>query len=156
LIEAVRAASADDVERLSALAEAAVAEQVDGRGGAIWSVREARPVPAARSFEDALGDPARTVLCGTLDDAVVGYAVVGTEELRDGEHLGVLADIYVEPDAREVGVGELLVERSVEWCRERGCVGVDSLVLPGNRSSKNFFEMLGFTARALVVHKSLR
>ena len=156
MIEAVRAASADDVESLSALAEAAVAEQVGGRGGAIWSVREARPVPAAPSFELAIGDADHRVLCGTLDEAVVGYAVVGIDELRDGTRLGVLTDIYVEPEAREVGIGELLVERSVEWCRERGCVGVDSLVLPGNRSSKNFFEMLGFTARALVVHKPLR
>jgi ribosomal protein S18 acetylase RimI-like enzyme len=96
------------------------------------------------------------VLCGTLDDVLVGYAVVGVEELRSGERLGVLDDIYVEPEAREVGLGEMLVEQAVAWCRERQCVGVDSLVLPGNRSSKNFFEMLGFTARAIVVHKSLR
>jgi GNAT superfamily N-acetyltransferase len=156
LIESVRPATASDLERLSALSAAGVAEQADGRGGAIWSVRESRPVPAGPSFEAVLGHPDHTVLCGTLDDVVVGYAVVGIEELRSGESLGVLDDIYVEPEAREVGVGELLVEQVVEWCRLRKCVGIDSLVLPGNRSSKNFFEMLGFTARAIVVHKSLR
>jgi hypothetical protein len=43
----------------------------------------------------------------------------------------------------------------VAWCREQACVGIDALALPGNRATKNFFEMLGFTARALVVHKVL-
>jgi ribosomal protein S18 acetylase RimI-like enzyme len=156
VIEAVRPAAADDVERLAALAAAAVAEQADGRGGAIWSVREARALPAGPSFEEALDAPQGTVLCGTLDDVVVGYAVVEVEELRNGERLGVLGDLYVEPEAREVGVGELLADEVVAWCQARGCVGIDSLVLPGNRSSKNFFEMLGFTARAIVVHRSLR
>jgi ribosomal protein S18 acetylase RimI-like enzyme len=156
LIEAVRPASASDLERLSELSAIAVAEQAGARGGAIWSAREARPDPAGPSFAAVLGTPDHAVLCGTLDDVLVGYAVVGVEELRSGERLGVLDDIYVEPEAREVGLGEMLVEQAVAWCRERQCVGVDSLVRPGNRSSKNFFEMLGFTARAIVVHRSLR
>jgi len=80
---------------------------------------------------------------------------VRIEGLRSGRPLGVLSDIYVEPDGREVGVGEVLVDAVVAWCTERGCVGVDALALPGNRSTKNFFETFGFTARALVVHKAL-
>ena len=43
----------------------------------------------------------------------------------------------------------------LDWCRAAGCVGVDSLALPGNRHTKNFFETFGFKARALVVHRSL-
>jgi GNAT superfamily N-acetyltransferase len=156
VIEAVRPATAADVERLAELAAAAVSEQVASRGGAIWSVREAREVPASASFATALADPDRTVLCGTLDDVVVAYAVVGVEALRDGTTLGVLSDLFSEPEAREVGVGELLVDAVIEWCGARGCIGIDALVLPGNRATKNFFEMLGFTARALVVHKKLR
>ena len=41
------------------------------------------------------------------------------------------------------------------WARERGCIGIDSLALPGNRDTKNFFETFGFTARLLVVHRKL-
>jgi hypothetical protein len=41
------------------------------------------------------------------------------------------------------------------WCRECGCFGVDSLALPGNRETKNFFESFGLVARAIVVHRNL-
>lgn len=155
MIEAARPATAADVPRLAELAAAAVAEQVDGRGGSVWSVREARAVPAAPSLAAEVEDPSVLVLAGMIDDAVVGYAAVRTETLRDGRTLGVITDVYVEPEARAVGVGERLLDAVVTWCSEQGCSGVDALALPGNRETKNFFETFGFTARALVVHRSL-
>ena len=42
----------------------------------------------------------------------------------------------------------------VDWCGARGCFGVDSLALPGDRHTKNFFESFGLVARAIVVHRS--
>lgn len=153
--EAARRATTADVDRLAALAAEAVEEQRGDRGGPVWSVREARPVPANGSLERDLVDDDSLVLAGTIDEVVVGYAVAHVEPLRDGRILGVLTDVYVETEARAVGVGEALVDRVLEWCRERGCIGVDALALPGNRESKNFFETFGFTARALVVHRSL-
>ena len=48
-----------------------------------------------------------------------------------------------------------LVGAIVEFCAERGCVGVDALALPGHRAAKNFFETHGFTARSLVMHRTL-
>ncbi len=62
----------------------------------------------------------------------------------------------MEPDAREVGVGEAVLARALEWATARGCIGVDAWALPGERATKNFFEAAGFTARLLVVHRSLR
>lgn len=156
MIEAARPATEADLERLAALAEEAVAEQASARGGAVWAVREARDLPAGPTLADDLAAEGRLVLAGTIDDAVVGYAVVRTELLRDGTLLGVVTDVYVEPDARAVGVGEVLLDAVLAWCRDQGCIGVDALALPGNRETKNFFETFGFTARALVVHRSLR
>lgn len=153
--EAARPATAADIERLAALAAEGVAEQAGDRGGPVWSVREARPLPANESLAHDLTNNDALVLAGTIDDVIVGYAVVHLEALRDGRSLGVVTDLYVESEARAVGVGEVLIERVLEWCGERGCAGVDALALPGNRASKNFFETFGFTARALVVHRSL-
>ena len=156
MIEAARPATEADLERLAALAEEAVAEQASARGGAVWAVREARGLPAGPTLADDLGAEGRLVLAGTIDGAVVGYAVVRTELLRDGTLLGVVTDVYVEPEARAVGVGEVLLDAVLAWCKDEGCIGVDALALPGNRETKNFFETFGFTARALVVHRSLR
>jgi ribosomal protein S18 acetylase RimI-like enzyme len=155
VIEAARPATPADLPRLAELAADAVAEQAGERGGPIWSQREARAIPAESSLREDLSDGSRLVLAGTIDDAVVGYAAVRTEPLRDGGILGVLTDVYVEPGARAVGVGEALVDEVLRWCGAQGCVGVDGLALPGNRATKNFFETFGFTARAIVVHRRL-
>ena len=142
---AVRPVTPDDEPRLRVLASEAIAEQADGRGGRIWSVREALREPDGETVR----------LVGTIDGVVVGYATVGTETLADGELLGVVTAIYVEAGAREVAVGEALLDDVIGWCASKKCVGIDAHALPGNRETKNFFETFGFTARLLVVHRSL-
>jgi ribosomal protein S18 acetylase RimI-like enzyme len=92
---------------------------------------------------------------GGIDDVVLGFAAVRVELLRDGARLGVLTDLFVEPEARSVGVGEALVDLVVDFCADRGCTGIDATALPGHRAAKNFFEAHGFTARSLVMHRAL-
>lgn len=154
--EAARPATGEDVPRLAQLVVEAVAEQAEGRGGRIWSARETRALPADASLAALVADPDALVLAGTIDGTVVGYAVTVTEQLRTGDRLGVVTDVYVEEGARGVGVGEALLDQVVAWCEAAGCIGIDALALPGNRSTKNFFESFGFTARAIVVHRRLR
>ncbi len=154
-LEGARPALPADLARLASLAEEAVAEQRDERGGAIWAQRETRALPALPSLASALDDPAQLAVAGTIDDVVVGYGVARLDRLRSGRLLGVITDLYVEPEARAVGVGEAMIEDLVAWCRRHHCQGVDALALPGNRHTKNFFETFGFTARAIVVHHSL-
>ncbi len=86
---------------------------------------------------------------------MIAFAAVVVEQLRSGARLGVITDLFVEPEAREVGVGEVLAGALVEHCRSLGCLGVDAAALPGHRAAKNFFETHGFTARALTMHKHL-
>ena len=47
------------------------------------------------------------------------------------------------------------MELAMAWCREKGCLGIDSVALPGDRATKNFFESFGLVARALRVHRPL-
>jgi GNAT superfamily N-acetyltransferase len=155
-MEACRPATEDDLPRLADLARLAIAELTPMKGGDVWADREARGEPLDESLKAALVDPDTRVLCGTIDGSVIGYAVVRIEPLREGGRLGVLSDIFVEPGAREVGVGEAMVNEAIDWCRSEDCIGIDSFALPGNRQTKNFFETFGFTARMLVVHKWLR
>jgi ribosomal protein S18 acetylase RimI-like enzyme len=152
--EGSRVAVPADLPRLAELADLAVAEQIDARGGAVWASREARVLPADASLEDDLASPEALVLAGTIDEVIVGYLVARAERLRDGTMLGRLTDVFVEPEARDVGIGELLIETALKWCAARDCRGVDAVVLPGNRSTKNFFETMGFTARAITVHRA--
>jgi GNAT superfamily N-acetyltransferase len=154
-MEGSRPASVEDLPRVAELADLARDELVPMKGGALWSAREA----VAEPFEDAYGDlidrDDALVVVGTVDETVVGFGVVTLERLRTGETLGIIGDLFVEPGARAVGVGEAMADDLVAFCAAHGCTGIDALALPGHRTTKNFFEGSGFTARALVMHRAL-
>jgi GNAT superfamily N-acetyltransferase len=154
-VEAARAATAADLPALVELASALRAELGEQRGGTLWSVREARPEPLEPTLRALLERDDTCVVVGVIDDAVVGFGEVELETLRDGSRLGVIGDLFVEADARAVGVGEAIAGALIDFCRGAGCVGIDALALPGAREAKNFFERNGFTARALIMHHRL-
>ena len=154
-MEAVRAATPEDLPVIEALAGALRAELTPMRGGRIWAVREARRGPPGEAYAALLRDPAACVVVGTIDDVVVGFAVATVEPLADGTRLGVVGELFVDEEARAVGVGEGMLDSLVAFCVREGCVGVDAFALPGHRAAKNFFEEAGFTARAIVMHHVL-
>ncbi len=153
--EGARRAAEADVASVAGLAEEATAEMAPLRGGAVWSRLEARPDPQLETLLRDLRSDDALVVVGTIDDAVVGYGAVRLVALHDGSTLGRVSDIYVLPDARGVGVGEAMMEMLMAWAARRGCIGVDSLALPGDRNTKNFFETHGLVARAITVHRKL-
>lgn len=152
---AARPARDDELDLLGRLATGAVDELRSRRGGAVWAAREGRPPPVGESIASTAADPEALVLAGTIDDVPVGYAAVRIVRLHDDSRLGDLTDLYVLPEARGVGVGEALMNAVTQWCRDRSCIGVDSIALPGDRETKNFFETFGLVARALRVHRPL-
>jgi GNAT superfamily N-acetyltransferase len=153
--ERARPATPDDVPRIAELARTARKEMTELRGGPVFLAREARPEPLEDNLAAELADPAHAVFVGTLDEAALGYAAVRVEELRTGDVLGVITDLFVEAEARAVGIGELLMGEALEWCKQQRATAVDTYALPGDRNTKNFFEMSGFTARLLVMHHRL-
>ena len=153
--EEARPAVAADLPRVAELAEAAVEELRAGRGGAVWARQAARRAPFLPDLEREHGAPDHLVVVGTVDGVVMGYGVARHEVLADGGRLGVVTDLYTDVGCRELGIGEAMMESLVHWCTAAGCFGVDSLALPGDRHTKNFFESFGLVARAIVVHRSL-
>jgi GNAT superfamily N-acetyltransferase len=154
-VEPARAAIPSDIPVLVELARALRAEMREQRGGALWETREARAEPLGEALAALLGRDDASVVVGTIDGTIVGFGTVEVENLRDGSRLGVIGDLFVEPDARAVGVGESIIEEIIAFCRGAQCAGIDAVALPGAREAKNFFERAGFTARALVMHHKL-
>ena len=128
------------------------AELAGMRGGRLWLERDAWSEPLEDAYDALLARDEALLLLGAYDGVVVGFAAVVVEQLRSGARLGVITDLFVEAEAREVGVGEVLADELVAHCTALGCVGVDATALPGHRAAKNFFEAHGFTARALAMH----
>jgi GNAT superfamily N-acetyltransferase len=155
MVESARPATDADVARIVELAHLLRHELRSMKGGALWLARDAWPEPLDDAYADLIASADASVVVGTIDEVVVGYGVVVLERLRSGAQLGVVTDLFVEVEARAVGVGECIAVSLLQVCAERGCIGVDAVALPGHRDAKNFFERNGFTARALTMHRPL-
>jgi GNAT superfamily N-acetyltransferase len=149
-MEGARRATAADVATLVALVEAEHRELAAQRGGALWVAHA--PAATTERLEAALRRTDALVLAGTIDDVVLGASVAQVIDAPGVGAVATLVDLYVDPEAREVGIGAALLDETKRWARSQGCVGVDSTVLPGSRSAKNFFEAHGLVARAITVH----
>jgi GNAT superfamily N-acetyltransferase len=154
-LESVRDATSDDLAVVVALAEAFVTEQHAQRGGVVWAAQEGAALRHADDLAASIDDPRHLVLLGCIDDVEVALLLAHLEALPDDTTLAVVRCLYVDRDAREVGVGSALLAATVDWARRHRCRGIDAEVLPGNRDGKNFFEMHGLVARAIRVHRRL-
>jgi GNAT superfamily N-acetyltransferase len=153
----VRPAELADRDALVSLAETALAQLDNQRGGDVFRHRDARPSPAGPTIDAELaaamtGDV--IVLVGCLGAVPVGYAVATVEATRSLP-LAVITDLFVLPEARRVGVGRAMIDSLVERATAAGCGGIQAEALPGDRDTKNFFEASGLVARKITVHRTL-
>lgn len=154
-MEAARPATAADIPVIVDVNQRHRSEMVEQRGGEMYLAREASPQPIHDRANDAIGDADTRLVVGTYDDVVFGYAMARFEVLADASRLAVLTDFVVDADARGSGIGEAMMNFVVDEAKAAGCRGIDSVALPGDRETKNFFESFGLKARMLTVHRSL-
>lgn len=147
-------ATATDFLALQRLTTLARHEVVGQRGGASLVAAHTDAASLEGDLQTALGDSDRLVLLGMMDEVDVGFVSAHCDRSQH-QPFGVIDAIYVEPEAREVGVGEVLVDAVLAWSTDRGCRGVDASALPGSRPAKAFFEEHGFVTRLLVMHRPL-
>jgi GNAT superfamily N-acetyltransferase len=154
-VEAARPATIDDVGSIVEMSRAMRAELASYRGGDLWAREQKAAELDAAVVASTIEAADAAVLVGSIDDVVLGFGICRAVTLADGARIGVISELFVEPGAREVGVGETLVDRIVAWCTEHECIGIDATALPGHRAAKNFFEEHGFVARSLTMHRAL-
>lgn len=151
-----RAADADRAE-LVRLAHRSLDDLEAHRGGSAFLERDSRSRPTEDTITtdlDAMHEGRGIVLVGCLGEIVVGFGVALVESTR-GSPLAVVSDLYVEPEARGVGVGSALMEHLIDDAAAAGCAAIESIALPGDRATKNFFEGFGLVARKITVHRTL-
>lgn len=152
-MEGVRPATNADLPRLLELFADLRDEMAEYRGR--WYDDQTWPEPIEEALAAVVDDAEALVLLGTIDAYPVGYAVCEIETMlpqAGAAPIGKVRDLFVEPEAREVGVGELLLNEVVRWLDTRGVRCADISVLPGHRAAKNFCEENGFVSRAITMH----
>lgn len=148
-----RTAGADDVPTLVRLYRGLESEMTALHP--MWPLADGLAEPVESSFRLLTEDPEALVVVGEVDDYPFGFAVARVEEILPqaaGERIGSIRLIYVEPEAREIALGEDMRDLLMDLLRRRGITRFDAHVLPGHRLAKNFFEAGGFSARAIIMH----
>jgi hypothetical protein len=121
----------------------------------MWPLADGLAEPVSEALSQALEDWSTMVVIGEIEDYPFGFLVARVEGLlpqADGEKICSIRLVFVELEAREVSVGEVMREFVLEEMRSRGISKFDAHVLPGHRLVKNFFEAGGFSARSIVMH----
>jgi len=121
----------------------------------MWPLADGLAEPVEASFDHLLADPEAIVALGEIDGYPFGFVVARVEEIlpqADGEKVGSIRLVFVEREAREVGLGETMRDYVMDLLRQRGITKFDAHVLPGHRLVKNFFEAGGFSARSIIMH----
>lgn len=121
----------------------------------MWPRADGFPEPVGETIRERLGDPHSLFCLGELGGYPLGFIYGRSEPLlpqEGGARAGVIRLVFVEEEARGVGIGEAVREALLEEFRRRGLTLFDAHVLPGHRLAKNFFEAGGFSARSIVMH----
>lgn len=86
-----------------------------------------------------------------MSDVVLGSVIA----VRTADGSARIRHLFVEPDAREVGIGDRLVGGLLQELRRVGCHWVGGVALPGDRHTKNLFERHGLVAQSIIVGRKL-
>ncbi len=144
--EVVRPAEPNDAAQLAELEGAARHHLIDQRGGAALLAEQ----PPIGDWASAIEDHARWIGVAELDGFVVGYL-----ELAVTGEIAVVRQVYVQPEARELGFGDGLLEAARQEAQRHGCSALEGFALPGDRDTKNLYERAGITARKIIVSTRL-
>ncbi|MCU1359428.1 MAG: hypothetical protein JWN99_717 [Ilumatobacteraceae bacterium] len=144
----IRAADVTDAAAIAQLEGEARAALVDARGGAALLAEQ----PAVDDWAEVIESPDRRVWVATIDQVVVGYLELVTPPPGGA---GIVRQVYVHPEAREVGFGDFMLAAAIDCIRELGGTVIESFALPGDRETKNLYERAGVTARKIIVSKRL-
>ena len=145
-----------DLPTLTGLVEDGVAATAGQRGAELWRLEWAPRPPFATTLRQRLGDPEAGTLVGGFDDHALGALLLDRRQVADGPAIARITFVFVEPEARHIGIGEALIDAAAAWARAVGCTGIDGLALPGDRHVKNLYERSGMTARELTTYRELR
>lgn len=109
----------------------------------------------AKRYRGSVERPAslsnETSFVAGFGETTLGSVTVGESSARRWH----IAHVYVEPEAREVGIGDALIQHVLAVLRQMNAEWISASALPGDRSMKNLFERHGLVAQTITVGKSL-
>jgi len=109
-------------------------------------------IQVADSWSKIVASIQHSVLVAEVAHQVVAYICAEIDLTRA---VCSVTQIFVDPQARQLGIGAHLVGKTANIARDCGCTRLDACALPGDRKMKNLFERVGMPARLIVVSTTL-
>jgi len=98
---------------------------------------------------ELIADPVKEglqLIARDQDGRAVGFATVfWTWSTLTADRLGVMNDLFVEPDARGTGVAEALIAACADRCRDRGVTELDWQTAADNHRAQGLYDRIGAT-----------
>ena len=107
---------------------------------------EPRTLEEWHEWYNAHSDEQYSIIVGTIDDVVVGYASLSPYRLKDAFKSTVELSIYIHKDYRGQGVATRLMERILKMAKADTMIhNVVSVITAGNEESTKLHNRFGFT-----------
>ncbi len=152
----VREGTASDIGSILELQRHFETEILEERGGTLWVAQIADKYGALEvRFERYRSSEQFRCAIASFHNAIAGYAATQIESGTVAPTVANVLELYVEPEFRNLGIGEALIADASDWGRKHNAGYLESSVLPGARISKNFFEAHAMKARLLRVSKPI-
>lgn len=99
----------------------------------------------ATVFASHLRGERGAVVVAETDDGIVGCATVSYNvAIRYGGEYCELEELIVDESARGLNLGRILVQRTLDDARRRGCAEMGLYLVPTTEGNRGFYEKLGF------------
>lgn len=98
------------------------------------------------SFRRTLGRFSN-VFVAEVEGKVVGFMLCRLKRVpayMGGVLVGELSDMWIEAEARRMGIGDKLSRLALDWLRQQGAHSVEIQVLKDNEASWKLYERMGF------------
>lgn len=98
------------------------------------------------SFQRTLGRFSN-VHIAELEGRIVGFMLCRVKRVpayMGGVLVGELSDMWIEAEARRLGIGDRLSRLALEWLRQQGVHSVEIQVLRDNEASWKLYDRMGF------------
>jgi len=154
MAETARLSDSNDEEYFNDLFTAAREEAATRKGFALWNQIDSVGDAPVTAFHEFISNDRKEIVIGEYESYPLGYMLL--ELVTIGPDIATnIHEVFVHSDAREVGIGEAIMNFTIDWSRANGSSLLIGRTFPGDRATKNYFERFHITARLIEVSKQL-
>jgi streptothricin acetyltransferase len=103
---------------------------------------------AATDYKSFIANPAKTIFFAYADDELAGQLRI----MKYWNGYAYIDDVAVDTKYRRQGIGRALIERAIEWAREKGFPGIMLETQNNNVVGCKLYESCGFELRGFDTH----